>query len=87
MFHFINIFMEVTWMHGSRSGSGLQIFLEAEAKVHRFHITVCNHIWTQLFKTELLIPILLYFMLPKMPSKDPKNDQNSLFGYLGHGPI
>ena len=39
MFHFINIFMEVTWKHGS--GSGLQIFLEAEAevKVHRIHIT------------------------------------------------
>ena len=37
MFHFINIFMEVTWKHGS--GSGLQIFLEAEVKVHRFHIT------------------------------------------------
>ena len=39
MFHFINIFMDFTWKHGS--GSGLQIFLEAEAeaKVHRFHIT------------------------------------------------
>jgi len=35
--------MEVTWKHGSgsRRGSGLQIFLEAEAeaKVHRFHKT------------------------------------------------
>ena len=41
MFHFINIFMEVTWKHGSGSRSGLQIFLEAQAevKVHRFHIT------------------------------------------------
>ena len=41
MFHFFNIFIEVTWKHGS--GSGLQIFLEAEAeaeaKVDRFHIT------------------------------------------------
>ena len=45
MFHFINIFMEVTWKHGSRSRihSSLQILLEAEvgteAKVHRLHIT------------------------------------------------
>ena len=45
MFHFIDIFMEVTWKHGSGSESGskssLQIFLEAEAEVevHCFHIT------------------------------------------------
>ena len=41
MFLFINIFIEVAWKHGSRGG--LQIFLEAEADaeaiVHRFHIT------------------------------------------------
>ena len=53
MFHFKDNFVVVIWkhgsgsIHGSRCGSNLQIFLEAEeeveAKRHHFHITVPNN--------------------------------------------